>query len=305
MLNYGLCCLFYKEPIKFKTYTYTALQKLTLEEQREKIVSTITHNIITLQKAIDYCYNMGITSYRFSSDLFPHFQKIKSILSTEGINRLLDKLSNIDTKNIRLSCHPGQHVNLGSPTIDVVKNSIDDLNYHNILCEMLQCTEINIHLGGTYGNKVEAKQRFIDVVKNNNLKNLTIENDELSFSVEDCLEVASELNIPVTFDLHHHRCHSLKEDYNSLYTEQELFQMCKQTWINSGYDYMRIHISNPKENYLSPSKSRSHSDLIYDLNSIPTWLINEADVFDIYLDVEAKHKEVAIFDLIQKFNSEF
>lgn len=302
-LKFGLCCLFHNEPIKFKTYTKTSLLKLNFNEQRAKILNIIEHNITTLQKAINFCYNNSIKSYRVGSDIIPHFNYIKNILNETEINNLFNKLSKIDTKGIVLSVHPSQHVNLGSPTEIVVKNSLDDLYYHGKLVEYLNCQEINIHLGGTYGDKESAKLRFIE---NFNLlynKNITIENDELSYTVEDCLEVANKLKIPVTFDLHHHRCHLLKDDYNSKYNEQELFNLCKQTWIKAGYNYMRMHLSNPKcEEYKNASKSRSHSDIIYDKNSIPEWLLKESLDFDIHLDIEAKFKEIAIFDLFEYYN---
>ena len=76
---------------------------------------------------------------------------------------LFDKLKTTDTKNIKLSCHPGQFVNLGSPTPGVVLNSVAELNYHQRLCESLSSNECNIHLGsGTYGDKESAKNRFIE-----------------------------------------------------------------------------------------------------------------------------------------------
>ena len=299
-LKLGLCCLFHKENIKFKTYTKTALLKLE-EQRKEKILLICSHNIKTLQEAIDYCYKNNIESYRFSSDLFPHFDYITTILSERDVQWLFNKLKLVNTKNIKLSCHPGQFVNLGSPTDSVVNNSLVELNYHLQLCEALGSNECNIHLGGIYGDKESAKKRFIETHSKNKLKNLTIENDELSYSVEDCLEVAEELKIPVTFDLHHHRCHLLNPGYVSEFTEYELFLKCKQTWIDAGYDYMRMHLSNPKiELYESASKSRGHSDTIYDLDSIPDWLMLESLSFDIHLDIEAKHKEVAIFDLRNK-----
>lgn len=302
-LKLGLCCLFHNEPIKFKTYTKTALLKLSDSDRTDKILNIISHNIKTLQDSIDYCYKNNIESYRFSSDLFPHFDYISSILSDRDMSWLFEKLKAIDTKNIKLSCHPGQFVNLGSPTPEVQRNSLAELNYHLLLCESLNSNECNIHLGGTYGDKESAKARFTETHKNNNLKNITIENDELSYSVEDCLEVATALGIPVTFDLHHHRCHSLKPEYVSEYTEYQLFLKCKQTWIDAGYDYMRMHLSNPKtELYESASKSRGHSDMIYDIYSIPEWLKEESLHFDIHLDIEAKHKEVAIFELRKLLN---
>ena len=303
-LKLGLCCLFHKEPIKFKTYTKTALLKLSDSDRTDKILSIISHNIKTLQEAIDYCSKHKIESYRFSSDLFPHFDYISSILSDRDMSWLFEKLKNIDTNGIKISCHPGQFVNLGSPTLEVQQNSLSELNYHHKLCEALNSKEINIHIGGIYNDKESAKARFIETYRNNNLKNITIENDELSYSVEDCLEVAKELNISVTFDLHHHRCHLLKPEYVSEYTEHELFLKCKRTWIDAGYNYMRMHLSNPKiQEYTTASKSRGHSDMIYVTDSIPGWLKEESLHFDIHLDIEAKHKETAIFDLLNKLHT--
>lgn len=59
-LKFGLCCLFHNEPIKFKTYTKTALQKLSVLEQIDKILLICSHNIKTLQEAINYCYKNNI-----------------------------------------------------------------------------------------------------------------------------------------------------------------------------------------------------------------------------------------------------
>lgn len=38
-MEFGLCCLFYKEPIKFKTYTYVGIKKLPKQEAWEKVMS--------------------------------------------------------------------------------------------------------------------------------------------------------------------------------------------------------------------------------------------------------------------------
>ncbi len=79
-LKFGLCCLFHNEPIKFKTYTKTSLLKLNFNEQRAKILNIIEHNITTLQKAINFCYNNSIKSYRVGSDIIPHFNYIKKYI---------------------------------------------------------------------------------------------------------------------------------------------------------------------------------------------------------------------------------
>lgn len=304
-MHFGLCCLFNQTDIKFKTYTKAGLLKLSLSEQRSKVQEVVLHNFKALQEAINYCHLNYIDSYRISSDLIPHFEYITdNNLLPEN---MLDMLTNIKTYNIRLSMHPGQHCVPGSPNESTSINSFRDLKYHYSVLELLENTvpEINIHLGGTYGDKVSAKQRFIkNVISWDDYCFLTIENDELSYGVEDCLEVARELNIPVVFDLHHHRCYQLKPENVSKYTEHELFLQCKQTWIDSGKNYMRMHISSPKDGYSTPSKSRAHSDYI-DIDDLPEWLLQESEKFEIHLDIEAKHKETAIRklkdDILVKF----
>lgn len=303
-INLGLCCLFHEEPIKFKTYTKAGLLKLTVPEQKDKILSVILHNISSLQKSLDYCNSAGINSFRISSDLFPHYDYIQNILSEKDFQYLFNKLNNLKTYNIVLSMHPGQHVNLGSPTPEVVENSKRDLQMHWDVFKNIPTTtrEINIHCGGVYGDKESAKQRFIEVARSLDFyKHLTLENDELSYSVEDCLEVATELGIPVTFDIHHHRCYSLNESYKSIYIG-DIIKKCSHTWKNAGYSHMRLHLSSPKSGYSTPSKSRPHSDKI-NISDFP-----ESDVFtdidlDIHIDIEAKHKEVAIFELRTLLNS--
>ena len=39
-LKLGLCCLFHNEPIKFKTYTKTALLKLSEVDRTDKILQS-------------------------------------------------------------------------------------------------------------------------------------------------------------------------------------------------------------------------------------------------------------------------
>ena len=97
----------------------------------------------------------------------------------------------------RTSQHPGQHVALGSNRQEVIDNSIDDLRYHKLIQDAVGFKEMNIHLGGAYGDKPSAKDRFVENAKE--FKDyLTIENDELTYSIDDCLEVSERTGIPVT-----------------------------------------------------------------------------------------------------------
>ncbi|EJF06292.1 UV damage endonuclease UvdE [Thiovulum sp. ES] len=290
-MEYGLCCLFSKEPIKFKTFT---LQTVSIE----KVEAVYTHNIESLQKAFNFCAKNGIWSYRISSDLFP---KIGTLLETnffslEFAEKYLNKLRNLETHNLILSFHPSQFVNMGSPDEKVIQNSVSDLKQHFLIAKYLPIREVNIHLGGTYGDKESAKKRFVENVQKylnaDEVELLTIENDELSYSVEDTLEVAKILGIRVTLDIHHHRCYSIKNP--SEFSEKELVEMAGETWKNWGYQ--RMHISSPKDGYSTASKSRPHHDFIDD-NDFPEWLL---EIENLHLDIEAKEKEIAIFKLQER-----
>lgn len=302
MLYFGLCCLLKDSDIKFKSYTKKSLLGLSFSDSFKKVVDVCTHNIETLQKMLNYCKEMDIYSYRISSDLFPHWDYIsKHVLGRDNIDSLLSKLSNINTYNITLSLHPGQHVNLGSPSIDVVNNSIADLNYHKIIADCLGFKEINIHLGGSYGDKQQAKSRFIENVRNlfpQIIPYLTIENDELNYNLFDCYEVSQELGCRTTFDIHHEKCYNLKEKKS--YDLLSLIDKIQLQWVRKGYDYMRMHLSNPRDGYTTSSKSRPHSDMI-ESNSLPDWLFELSKRFDIHLDIEAKFKQKAIFQLRENF----
>jgi len=298
-MEYGLCCMFHEEPIKFKTYTYAGIKKILSEDKQkawEKVIGIWKHNINTLQIAIDYCKDNDIKSYRVGSDLLPQLHRMISdnIVSQKDLDWAVEKLSKINSDGIVLSMHPGQHVNMGSPTPEVVTNSVRDLKDHFFVAKPIGCTEINIHLGGVYNDKEAAMARFkknmTTLLSPEELSWMTIENDELCYGVLECLSVAKEIGIRVTMDLHHHRCWKLNNP-DAAESEIELFAKCGVTWIDCGYQ--RLHISTPKVGYSTASKSRSHHDYITPTD-IPMWLV---DIPEVHIDVEAKAKETAIKQL--------
>lgn len=62
--------------------------------------------------------------------------------------------------------------------------------------------------GGTYGDKKAAIARFEEnfVKMPENIRNrIVLENDEVSYNVEDLLPVCKKLSIPLVLDWHHDR----------------------------------------------------------------------------------------------------
>ena len=218
-MEFGLCCKFLNEPVRFKIYTLSHIKKLLQTDAyaaRQKVLSVIWHNINALQQALDYCYDNSILSFRVTSDLIPHLTNLQklNVLDDNLLTEIQEQLSKINDHGIKLSMHPGQHVNMGSPHKHVVSNSLQDLKEHFFIADLVQCTEINIHIGGTYGDKNKSTKSFINnmrqLIPADKMKYMTIENDELNYSVEDIVSVAKELGIRATYDIHHQRCYNLK-----------------------------------------------------------------------------------------------
>jgi UV DNA damage endonuclease len=300
-MELGLCCKFIKKPIKFRIYTLSNIQRIhqnSPDSAREKVLGVVNQNIRSLQDALDYCRDHSIRSFRVSSDLIPHLNSMHklNILNDRNLEKIQKQLSQIKTHDIVLSMHPGQHVNMGSPHPNVVENSLTDLKEHFFVAEPLGCKEINIHVGGVYGNKPETVKRFIKNMRTqipeDKLSDITIENDELNYSVEEVVAIARELGIRATYDIHHQRCYEMR--YPGTKSEREYLELCRVTW--EGYGYQRVHLSSPKFGYEDIAKNRPHHDFI-NIDDLPVWLLEYPDV---HLDIEAKAKELAIADLQQK-----
>ncbi len=296
MLRFGLCCLFIKEPIRFRTTTAKALSALTRGEQLEKASAICLHNAQSLLSALEAVNRMGIGAFRVMSPLFPRMThpvvgyRLDDLPGQIFISETLQQVRRFAEQNqIRLSFHPDQFVVLSSNNPQVVKNSIDELEYHGWLAELIGADVINIHAGGVYGNKDGALERFCHsfaLLSDRVTQRLTLENDDISYTVADLLPVCKSLKIPLVYDLHHHRCNP-----DSLSIEAAT-QLCAQTWQTVAKEPY-CHISSPKDGWQS-ANCRPHADYI-DINDFPDcWLEHNMTI-----DVEAKAKELAVIHLIK------
>lgn len=290
MQRLGLCCLFRRVPIRFRTTTAAYILRLKRREDSLSYLSDIIlHNIGSLFAAIVYCSEHGIGSFRITSRLFPLYTHPEfgyqledlpgRLLIHENLKRVQKEAS---AKNIRLTFHPDQFVVLSSPRDEVVAKSIQELEYHGMMAQYLGADVINLHAGGGYGDKKEALCRFADnfsrlspIVQ----ERLTLENDDRTFTPKDLLPVCRQLNIPFVYDVHHHRC--LKDGW----TEEEVTEKALATWKKEPL----FHVSSPKGGW-SAKDPRQHADFI-DVHDLPLcW----KRIDPLTMEVEAKAKEEAI-----------
>ena len=294
MKRLALCCLFLEAPIRFRTTTvrYLLTIKSKGEDPLEYLDAIIISNLENLLLAVDFCSDHGIRAFRINSGLLPVYThpecgyQIDDLPSSKSIRAAFEKVkSRAIANNIRLSFHPDQFVVLNSPKEDVVDRSIEELEYHGLMANLLGADVINIHGGGGYGDKVGALKRFAENFRrlSDRVQGLlTVENDDRVYTPEDLLPLCEKIKIPLVYDVHHHRC--LPDNLNvAQATERAL-----STWNREPL----FHISSPKEGW-AEKNPRLHHDFI-DINDVP---IEWREIENLTIDIEAKAKEIAVMRL--------
>ena len=300
-MRLGLCCCFVHEPIKFRTTTAANLCRILLrgENPSQFLSDIIFRNAKSLEKAIQYCADHEIGSFRISSDFLPLSTHPKFCYWIDDLPDSVAITTQLVTcrelakqRDIRLTFHPDQFVVLNSPNEEVVRSSRLNLHYHARLAECVGADVINIHAGGAYGDKKASLLRLehnLQKLDGSILKHLTLENDDISYTPQDLTPVCRSLGIPLVYDVHHHRCLADK------WTIQEATEQALKTWNREPL----FHISSPLNGW-GGKNPRQHHDYI-DLDDFPT-LWKQIDPLTV--EVEAKKKEEALAHLIAAIQME-
>jgi UV DNA damage endonuclease len=180
----------------------------------DRLKETVKNNLNHLLRILKFNLENNILFFRISSDLIPFASHPICNFDWENyFNSEFTKIGEFVTKNkMRISMHPDQFVILNSTDEKIVQNSIRELNYHFKVLETMSLShdaKIQIHVGGVYGNKEAAKSRFIEnfnSLEETLRRRITIENDDRSYSLHDCLDIHKETGIPIVFDTFHHEC---------------------------------------------------------------------------------------------------
>lgn len=117
---------------------------------------------------------------------------------------------------VRLSMHPAQHAILAASSEAVLTNALRDIEEHCEIFAMLGLgagwhphgASVNIH-GGARSAGLDAIRANLGRLSAAARNLVTIENDEISFGIDELLEVADEVALVV--DFHHHWVHSRGE----------------------------------------------------------------------------------------------
>lgn len=288
MIRLGLCCIFRSQPIKFRTTTAKTLLSMTKKEADMKISGIVESNIRALKDAIQYCGENGIGAFRINSGILPlkthpdvSYKLYRLPKGSSLINGFKECRDLAAKYGVRLLFHPGQFVVLNSPNHETVRRSIEELKYQAEVSEWVGADVLNVHGGGVYGDKESALKRLAGTIDNlpENIRcRLTLENDDRSYTPQDLLPICRSTGIPMTYDVHHHRC---LPDGLSV---ENVTQMAIKTWNREPV----FHISSPKAGWRDRHTTH-HSDYIKASDFPPFWKDMEMT-----LEIEAKAKELAV-----------
>lgn len=200
----------------------------------ETLLRIISHNLDALEAIIRYNIANDIKLFRISSDLIPFGSSPVNPLAWWELfaDRLSEIGSLIRESGMRVSMHPGQYTVLNSPHEDVVARAVEDLRYHTRVLDSMgvgAAHKIVLHIGGVYGDKQQAVRRFIASyhrLEQGIKDRLVLENDDKSYTIEDVLQIATELHAPVIYDNLHNQVHCSDPGKS----DADWIRACMQTW---------------------------------------------------------------------------
>jgi UV DNA damage endonuclease len=204
--------------------------------------------------------------------------------------------------NVRLSFHPGQFTVLASDNPGIVDRSIEEFEYHADMARFMgygksfQDFKINVHISGRAGPEGirSAYKRLTPAARNC----ITIENEENSWGLDDCLSISDI--IPIVLDVHHHW---IREGEYIQSTDQRVRSVV-DSWRGvrpamhysvSREDYLVGHNTDVMPDYKTlletghkKQKLRAHSDFYWN-TAVNKWAASFIDQFDIMCESKGKN----------------
>lgn len=261
--------------------------KLVSLADADKVRLKVEENLGDLERIMHWNSAHGIDLFRVGQHLVPFASHPDFPYDWTGQHgQRLQELGALASQlGQRLSMHPGQFINPGSPDPDVVERSLAELRYTAKVLDGLQAVDgvIVLHLGGAYGDKPGAMQRFIEVMSRETEINryLALEVDERVWTLAEVVQVACALGVGAIVDNLHHR---LNPGSLSL---REAIALALPTWRHRP----KLHLSSQDKT----KQAGAHARYI----APEDWceLVDALDGAVVDVMVEAKGKEEAVFPL--------
>ncbi|WP_027314832.1 UV damage endonuclease UvsE [Microvirga flocculans] len=324
-VRFGFCCKYIPEDgsveaaraMNTTTVTMAHLGRLTPKAAYDKLASVVAHNLDAFRLQIAHVAGRPRLErlHRLSSDLLPGYTHPGSqdYYRDPDLRRLIEtKLAEAGQlardKDVRLSMHPGQFCVIASANPSAAANGIAEFEYHAQVMALMGYGEgwhphgahINIH-GGAKAMGAEGIRRGLDALSETARNLITMENDEVSFGLDDLLPLVD--HVPIVLDLHHHWIMSQGE---YIEPEDPRIRLIVASWrgvrpvshvsvsredLLSGHDVRTLpSFKTLVEAGLKPKDLRAHSDLMWNeaVNDLVMRHLAWSD-----FEIEAKLKNLA------------
>jgi UV DNA damage repair endonuclease len=302
------------------TTTVAWLNRQTREVAEQRLWDLMVHNIQSIHKLVERVGNLdeSLRMVRLSSDVLPVYTEstwsyfwrkhdVRNFCEQE-----FNKVGELArSRNVRLSFHPGQFTVLASASEAIVHRSIEEFEYHTDMARWMgygktfQDFKCNVHISGKQGYQgiLNALPKLSPEARNI----ITIENEEVSHGLVDCLNLSK--HVAIVLDIHHHWV----REGEYIQPNDRRVEQVKESWRGlrptmhyslSREDYLVDHSSDQAPNYAQllesghkKSKLRAHSDFYWN-SATNDWALSFLDSFDIMC--ESKGKNLASFTLYER-----
>lgn len=300
--RFGYCCINLELQETEGVTCNKTMRKATFEKKGVEYASELSlKNVTGLERIIDWNIEKGLKVFRMSSVIFPWaseymWEDLPDISKIQKTMARIGEKSN--SAGLRLSFHPGPFNCLTSKNPQAVLNCIRDLKIHGDMMDMFlqprsHWAKINIHIGGAYGDRKSALDRWcknFDLLPENVKCRLTVENDDRKnlYSTKMLYDsIYRRLQVPIVFDSHHFECGPEDASY------EESLSMAVESW--------------PKG--IRPTCHHSNSKKFYEDDSVNTYAAHSNYYYKPFKDLgyevdvalEAKAKEKALFKYLKDF----
>ena len=301
-----------------QTTTVTWMKRQSQKVAHERLWSIMQHNIRSMQLLVERVAGLDpmLRMVRLSSEALPlyshadfaDFYKQKSV--QEYMIREFAILGDLArARDVRVSFHPGQFTVLASHKPETVAGSIREFECHVDMARMMGFTKrfqdmkINVHISGRLGPAgiIDVLPRLSEGARNT----ITIENEELTYGLDDCLTLAQHL--PIVLDLHHHWVKTgeyIQRDDPRVEQVLESWRGVRPVlhYSQSREDVLPEHSRDKLpdrkvlfESGLNKPKLRAHSDFFWN-SALNRYALGFLDLFDIMC--ESKGKNLASMRLL-------
>ena len=256
----------------------------------EKLRAVVWENLLGLETILRWNAEHGIPIFRMGQALIPFASHPAFPYDWQAEHgddlREIGELAR--TSGIRLSMHPGQFIQPGSPKPCIPERSLAELRYAARVFDLIGNLDsvIVLHMGGAHEDREATAARFVEKLRPESavLRYLALENDERVWTVPEIVKTARSLGIPAITDSFHHGLNP-----GGLTLEKAL-DLSLPTW-DPPDARPKLHLSSQ-----DPAKQPGAHAYLVDLQDWHSLLSalgdHEADVM-----VEAKGKELALAPL--------